>query len=204
MTGETEVELVVAADGAARCIHDEALDLPELGELQITRASHVEPDAEGYWWAAMGPSGGPVLGPYGSRTEALRAEREWLWRRPIQRCLAVGTRRLGETLGKEEGSTSRDAVHRLPKTHSLVQLASPLIVFLHLQCHLHTTSFARRRFDCLEQRSPDPVASVLGENCKIVNVDERPCRKRGEPQETRRDSNGHSIDVRKEHERRRV
>jgi len=42
------------------------------------RASHVEPDAEGCWWADMGPSGGAVLGPYGSRSEALGAEREWL------------------------------------------------------------------------------------------------------------------------------
>ncbi len=74
----SEMELVVATDGVARCIYDEALDLRELGKLQITRAIHVEPDAEGCWWADMGPSGGPVLGPYGSRSEALRAERGWL------------------------------------------------------------------------------------------------------------------------------
>jgi hypothetical protein len=79
----TEMELVVAADGVARCIYDEALDLREIGKLQITRASHVEPDAAGYWWADMGPSGGPVLGPYGSRTEALEAERKWLFKRPF-------------------------------------------------------------------------------------------------------------------------
>jgi hypothetical protein len=79
----TDMELVVGCDGVARCIYAEALDLREIGKLQITRASHVEPDAEGYWWADMGPSGGPVLGPYGSRTEALEAEREWLavWER---------------------------------------------------------------------------------------------------------------------------
>jgi hypothetical protein len=74
----TEMELVVGVDGVARCIYDEALDLREIGKLQITRASHVEPDADGYWWADMGPSGGPVLGPYGSRSEALAAERGWL------------------------------------------------------------------------------------------------------------------------------
>jgi len=74
----TEMELVVGVDGVVRCIYDEALDLRELGKLQITRASHVEPDAEGYWWADMGPVDGPVLGPYGSRTEALGAERRWL------------------------------------------------------------------------------------------------------------------------------
>lgn len=74
----SEMELVVAADGVGRCIYGEALDLREIGRLSITRASHVEPDAEGDWWADMGPVDGPVLGPYGSRTEALRAEREWL------------------------------------------------------------------------------------------------------------------------------
>jgi hypothetical protein len=73
-----EMELVVDAGGSVRCIYDEALDLRKLGKLQITRASHVEPDAAGYWWADMGPSGGPVLGPYGSRSDALRAERGWL------------------------------------------------------------------------------------------------------------------------------
>jgi hypothetical protein len=71
----TDMELVVDAGGSVTCIYDEAMDLRELGKLQITRASHVEPDAEGYWWADMGPSGGPVLGPYGSRSEALGAER---------------------------------------------------------------------------------------------------------------------------------
>ncbi len=54
------------------------LDLRELGKLQITRASHVEPDRNGFWWADMGPVDGPVLGPFKNRTEALQAEREWL------------------------------------------------------------------------------------------------------------------------------
>jgi hypothetical protein len=80
MSEPTEMELVVDAGGLVRCIYDEALDLREIGKLQITRASHVEPDAEGYWWADMAPVGGPVLGPYCSRSEALGAEREWLRR----------------------------------------------------------------------------------------------------------------------------
>jgi hypothetical protein len=74
----SDMELIVGVDGVARCIYDEALDLREIGKLQITRASQVEPDAEGFWWADMGPVDGPVLGPYGSRTEALGAERRWL------------------------------------------------------------------------------------------------------------------------------
>jgi hypothetical protein len=83
----SDMELVVGADGVARCIYDEALDLREIGTLKITRASHVEPDRDGFWWADMGPSGGPVLGPFRSRTEALGAEREWLSLMSRNRCL---------------------------------------------------------------------------------------------------------------------
>ena len=72
------MELVVSADGVAWCIYDEALDLREIGTLKITRASHVEPDRDGFWWADMEPVDGPVLGPYASRSEALGKEREWL------------------------------------------------------------------------------------------------------------------------------
>lgn len=73
-----EMELVVDAGGDVWCIYDEALDLRELGALTITRASHVEPDHDGNWLADMGPVGGPVLEPFGSRSEALAAERAWL------------------------------------------------------------------------------------------------------------------------------
>ena len=64
--------------GSVRCIHDKALDLREIGKLQIARASHIEPDAKGFWWADMGPVDGPVLGPFMSRSEASAAERDWL------------------------------------------------------------------------------------------------------------------------------
>ena len=78
MSEPIEVELIVNADGGVRCISDEALDLRALGKLQITRASHVEPDVNGNWLADMGPSSGPVLGPFETRGEALQAERGWL------------------------------------------------------------------------------------------------------------------------------
>jgi hypothetical protein len=85
----TEMELVVGCDGGVKCIYDEAMDLREIGKLHITRASHVEPDAEGDWWADMGASGGPVLGPFRSRREALGAEREWLQMRHFAASSAV-------------------------------------------------------------------------------------------------------------------
>jgi hypothetical protein len=76
----SEMELVVDARGDVRCVYGEELDLRELGKLQITRASHVEPDRDGNWWADLGPVDGPVLGPFKNRTEALGAERGWLLR----------------------------------------------------------------------------------------------------------------------------
>ena len=79
------MELVVDAGGDVRCVYGEELDLRELGKLHITRASHVEPDRHGFWWADMRPVDGPVLGPFKNRTEALQAERGWLWGRDLPR-----------------------------------------------------------------------------------------------------------------------
>jgi hypothetical protein len=56
----------------------EAIPLGELGGLAIQRASHVEPDAQGQWLADLSPIGGPTLGPFATRSEALAAEEAWL------------------------------------------------------------------------------------------------------------------------------
>jgi hypothetical protein len=70
--------LVVDDSGVVRCVYDEALDLAALGRPTITRASNVEPDPAGRWTADLAPVGGPVLGPFPRRSEALAAERAWL------------------------------------------------------------------------------------------------------------------------------
>jgi hypothetical protein len=74
------MEIVIApAGGLARCLYAEAIDLRHLGELQIRRASHVEPDGRGGGWRAdLSPVGGPCLGPFRLRSEALAAETAWL------------------------------------------------------------------------------------------------------------------------------
>jgi hypothetical protein len=72
------MQIVIQPDGTVRAIYCEEIDLRSLGRPRIVRASHVEPDAEGRWLADLGPVGGPVLGPFGSRSEALRAETSWL------------------------------------------------------------------------------------------------------------------------------
>jgi hypothetical protein len=72
------MQMVVAPDGVVRCVYSEELDLGTLGRLNITRGSHVEPDQQGSWFADLGPVGGPRLGPFVLRSEALAAERAWL------------------------------------------------------------------------------------------------------------------------------
>ena len=42
------------------------------------RQQHVEPNVEGNWFADLSPVGGPTLGPYKLRSEALQAEKEYL------------------------------------------------------------------------------------------------------------------------------
>ena len=70
--------LVVAPSGGVQTLYDERLDLTALGPLTIERASHVEPTADGRWTVDLSPVGGPVLGPFPLRSEALAAEVDWI------------------------------------------------------------------------------------------------------------------------------
>ena len=72
------LELIIGPEGRVRCLYDESIDLMALGRLTITRGSHVEPTADGGWTADLSPVGGPELGPFAARSQALAAEREWL------------------------------------------------------------------------------------------------------------------------------
>lgn len=77
-----EMSLAIARDGTLTAIYDDALrDILDEGRLRIRRASTVEPDLYGNWWADMTPSGHDVkLGPFKMREDALRAERAFLTR----------------------------------------------------------------------------------------------------------------------------
>src|SRR5205814_4594772 len=75
---EASVELLVDPRGQVRCLYTECLDLAQLGRMRIRRASRVEPDILGRWWADLSPVRGPRLGPFRKRSEALTAEAAWL------------------------------------------------------------------------------------------------------------------------------
>jgi hypothetical protein len=72
------MQLLASTNGHIRYLYDESLDLSALGHTSIRRASHVEPDEAGLWWADLAPVSGPMLGPFVRRSEALAAEAAWL------------------------------------------------------------------------------------------------------------------------------
>ena len=72
------MQLVIDPTGGVRCLYGEAIDLAALGRMTIRRGSHVEPTDDGQWLCDLSPVSGPVLGPFGSRSQALAAEVAWL------------------------------------------------------------------------------------------------------------------------------
>lgn len=75
------MRIKIRPDGTMQFIHSDRLTTAvkeRFGSVAISRASHVEPTEDGRWTADMGPSGGPVLGPFDTRQDALDAEVDWL------------------------------------------------------------------------------------------------------------------------------
>lgn len=72
------MQIIVEPGGTVRAVYSEMIELATLGTVTITRASHVEPDEHGRWSADMSLVGGPMLGPFPRRSEALTAEQQWL------------------------------------------------------------------------------------------------------------------------------
>jgi len=72
------MQLIVESDGALRCVYGEEIDMHALGTPSVSRASHVEPDQYGRWFADLSPVNGPRLGPFDRRSDALAAESAWL------------------------------------------------------------------------------------------------------------------------------
>lgn len=69
----------IHADGRITFIWDDSLaHLRSLGKTTIRRVSDVEPTPEGGWTADLSKVGGPVLGPFDRRQQAIDAELCWL------------------------------------------------------------------------------------------------------------------------------
>ena len=71
--------VTITPDGTLKFLYNDDLrPLMELGKSTVSRASDVEPTAEGEWTADLSRVGGPVLGPFKLREQALAAEVSWL------------------------------------------------------------------------------------------------------------------------------
>lgn len=72
--------MIISIDrnGGVRAIYSDGFNWQALGKPLIQRASQVEPDHLGLWWADLGLSNGPKIGPFAKRADALAAEMAWL------------------------------------------------------------------------------------------------------------------------------
>ena len=72
--------MIISIDraGGVRAIYTDGFNWQTLGKTLIQRASQVEPDHLGLWWADLGLSNGPKLGPFAKRADAIAAEVAWL------------------------------------------------------------------------------------------------------------------------------
>jgi hypothetical protein len=69
----------ILPSGVIRFIYNDSLrGLMDAGKSTVVRASEVEPNEEGQWTADLSRVGGPILGPFKFREEALTAEVQWL------------------------------------------------------------------------------------------------------------------------------
>ena len=74
-------DFIVDTDGTLRTIYDDEMIrlARSVGLVTISRASSVEYSWKALGWTAdMANVGGPVLGPFDTRREALKAEVEWI------------------------------------------------------------------------------------------------------------------------------
>ncbi len=72
-----KAQIRIKGDEVRFVYSDDLRPLMDHGTPVTRRASHVEPDGDG-WVADLSPVRGPKLGPFPTRGEALREEVNWL------------------------------------------------------------------------------------------------------------------------------
>jgi len=70
--------VTVTPKGELKAIYSDGFNWRALGRPIIQRASQVEPDGLGLWYADLSLSGGPRIGPFVHRADAISAEMGWL------------------------------------------------------------------------------------------------------------------------------
>ena len=72
------MKIIIKPSGVFIGIYNDSFDYRNIGRHQIRRASHVELDETGNWFADLSPVDGPKIGPFDKRNEAIEAELEFL------------------------------------------------------------------------------------------------------------------------------
>ncbi len=77
MRAQQKIVLEITAVGGARMLHDDAVDLRELGDVEVTRASHVEFDNKLKVWTVVSAKTGLLLNTFETRADALAWEKDY-------------------------------------------------------------------------------------------------------------------------------
>ena len=72
------MNVYVDPQGDLQFIYQEEINMEDLGASTIRRASEVEPIEDSQWCANLARLGGPMLGPFKNRSEAIEAELAWI------------------------------------------------------------------------------------------------------------------------------
>lgn len=72
------IALEITARGGIRMLHDDTVDLGEFGDVEVTRASHVEYDNKMRWWNVISAKTGVLLNAgFKTRADALAWEKAY-------------------------------------------------------------------------------------------------------------------------------
>ena len=70
-----DITLQITAKGAIQMLHDDAIDLSQMGRIEVTRASHVEWDGLLGWYVQSARTGEMLAVDFKTRAEALAWEK---------------------------------------------------------------------------------------------------------------------------------
>ena len=72
-----DIQIEITDMGAVRMLHDDAVDLSDLGTIRVERASHVEFDNATGFWTVRSAKTGELLQARTTRAAALAWEKEY-------------------------------------------------------------------------------------------------------------------------------
>lgn len=72
------MDIFIKPDGAVQALYTDDFDFETLGKREISKASYIEVDEQSQFWSDLSPVDGPRLGPFYKRSQAIKAEQDWI------------------------------------------------------------------------------------------------------------------------------